>query len=439
MQPVRFRWAGVAVLLFVLLLLAVGPLPAAPGLTIVGQAPADLAQARPADLRAGAAVADMTPPQSMWTVRMIGWDDPNQLPTGVHDPLLAKVLVLDNGQVRLALVTIDLLMVSMELRREVVARLPAAAGISPDRLLICASHTHSAPGGLLSSDLGQQLLGTYQPAMVGYMAAKIAGAVGAAAAGLAPAKVGWASGQVADIAFNRRSWAGNTLVNSTVATLRVDTAAGKPLAVLVNIGVHPVYVGEENRLLSADFVGYLVRQVERTRGGVAMFANDGQGDQDPKLGTNGKMGAAPGYAYAKRFGERLGREAARIAGGAVMRRQVALGSILGSFETPPPTLPIGPTELPLMAFRVGDVLLLGIPGEPTAELALEMRRQAYALGFRMPLVLGLANDMVAYILQKPDFEKGGYEAETSFYGPDLGPLLVRATGRLAAALHPVAD
>ena len=37
---------------------------------------------------------------------------------------------------------------------------------------------------------------------------------------------------------------------------------------------------------------------------------------------------------------------------------------------------------------------------------------------------GLADEWISYMLSKEEYEKGGYEASVSFYGPTLGPLVV---------------
>jgi hypothetical protein len=78
----------------------------------------------------------------------------------------------------------------------------------------------------------------------------------------------------------------------------------------------------------------------------------------------------------------------------------------------------------LQAVRVGDGVFMAVPGEAIAELGLQMRANASALGAKYPLVIGLANNYVGYILSHKQYNLGGYESGTSFYGPQLGPILV---------------
>ncbi|UCH34252.1 MAG: neutral/alkaline non-lysosomal ceramidase N-terminal domain-containing protein, partial [Armatimonadota bacterium] len=274
---------------------------AAPDITITGVAPADLGAAADGDLRAGAAAVEITPPQSTWDVMMAGYFNPEQTPTGVHDPLYAKALVLDNGAVRLCIVTTDLLSIPVNLRNAALAKLSPAAGLAPERVLICASHTHSGPGGLTEMKFAAQFLGGYRSDLADFVATRIAGAIEAAAADLRPAKWGYASANLSGVTHNRR---GNELTDPGVAVLRIDGADDKPIALLANFGTHPVFLDDDNREFSADFVGYMLRAIESSRGGVAMFANGALGDQNPDQDDR----LPQGYPRAEAYGTRMAQE-----------------------------------------------------------------------------------------------------------------------------------
>ncbi len=98
---------------------------------------------------AGLALADMT----AWEPGLLtlGWGDLRGGIDGVDVPLQARALVLQRGEERLALVTVDLCFVTELLRDEVLERLAArpALGITPRALLLTATHTHAGPSGLL--------------------------------------------------------------------------------------------------------------------------------------------------------------------------------------------------------------------------------------------------------------------------------------------------
>ena len=76
--------------------------------------------------------------------------------------------------------------------------------------------------------------------------------------------------------------------------------------------------------------------------------------------------------------------------------------------------------------RVGDLLLVGMPCEPTAELGLQVKAMARKAGYANTAVVALTNDWLGYALMPEQYRKGNYEAMMSFYGDQLGPTLLQA-------------
>lgn len=216
-----------------------------------------------AALRAGAARIDYTP---------------HELPgnfTGVLDPIFVRTLVLDNGSTRAALVAIDAGAIPGDLYAKVSARAAAELRIPASQLLISASHTHSVPFRL---DLGVE--------------ETILRGLRDSVARLEPARVAWGSG-VSYINVNRdridpktqRWWEGPNYdgpSDKTVAVLRVETAAGTPIAVYYNYAVHGVITGTLD-MISGDIPGAASRYVEESLGGnaVALWTSGAAGDQNP--------------------------------------------------------------------------------------------------------------------------------------------------------------
>src|SRR5689334_1667981 len=114
-------------------------------------------------LKAGAARVTITPPNgfpfSAWGLR-------TGVAVGVHDPLLAQATVLDDGERQLAIVTVDLCNTSRSFTDDVRVRVQALTGISPEAVLINASHTHSGPPGVPARS--GILLGGSPPGYEGY-------------------------------------------------------------------------------------------------------------------------------------------------------------------------------------------------------------------------------------------------------------------------------
>src|SRR5262245_40373990 len=95
-----------------------------------------------AELQAGLARIDITPTQP---VMLAGYASRKELSRQVHDPLFARAIAFDQDHRRLVLVAVDNCgfynATAEPLRRAVIA----ASGLNPSELLLCATHTHSAP------------------------------------------------------------------------------------------------------------------------------------------------------------------------------------------------------------------------------------------------------------------------------------------------------
>jgi len=66
----------------------------------------------------------------------------------------------------------------------------------------------------------------------------------------------------------------------------------------------------------------------------------------------------------------------------------------------------------LQAMRVGDVAIVGVPGELFTSLGLEIKRRS---PFRYTYVAGAANDYIGYIPDERAYELGGYQVWTGFH------------------------
>jgi ribosomal protein S18 acetylase RimI-like enzyme len=80
----------------------------------------------------------------------------------------------------------------------------------------------------------------------------------------------------------------------------------------------------------------------------------------------------------------------------------------------------------LQVIRLGSVAIVGVPGEMFGALGLDIRRRS---PFRNTIVIGLANDEVGYIPNRPAYDDGGYQLWVgghSVLAPGTGEAMVEA-------------
>jgi neutral ceramidase len=150
--------------------------------------PADDAADR--GFEAGIGSADITPPPE---VGLAGNGIEGRRATGYRLRLYARALVLrDSEGGRLAVVGVDLPLMSPLLQRLVAERTMSRTRIGADRLLMAATHTHGGPGNFLAEQSyngNASSVAGYDPALLEFLVARISAAVLEAADHMRPAQL----------------------------------------------------------------------------------------------------------------------------------------------------------------------------------------------------------------------------------------------------------
>ena len=337
----------------------------------------------PGPFRAGAASADITPPigtpMFAYTARsglanpegalqIIGDPDENLyaktfVPSeGIHTRVRARALVIVQGGRKFALVQADLGGLPYALTQEVLRRV-ADIGITGERLLLAATHTHSSTGPIWPADSsGYALLGgdAFDPRAFDLTAQGIAEAIRAADSHVEPARLGSAVIELRGASRNRafdafrrnpeapaaEADARRKSIEPDLTVIRVDAADGRPIAAWSNFAVHPTSFGDENLLFSGDNVATAERVAERSiaaaassaghapsadRPPVNIWTNSHEGDVSPdggpdRDGTEALQYVPNSFASANLAGSRIGEGVLRgwRAAGGSMKGEVAL-------------------------------------------------------------------------------------------------------------------
>ena len=399
-------------------------------------------------LKAGVGVAVITPPVG---IEMGAWTLRRGLCQGVHDAMLARALVLDDGTTAAAIVSLDVVAISSELTEQVRELVAAQTDIPRTNILLNCSHTHTTPHtGVVSANRGQLSAGhrAYLKVFPHY----VSGAIIEAWHSRQDAAIGAALTEAPGLTVNRRDPA--LPVDPTLGVIRVDGKDGQPLACLVNYACHGTAVGAHYLKWTADFAGYLARTVEGALPGTTcLFLQGAEGDihpwdwyfgnPEPRFGDTYKAAELLGKAIA---GPAVGLyqqiETAGVADIKVVTQTVALPprpirwtaeeaeAFLATVEATvepydSPVIPDGcpgcmsaqrfpgpyrlrgaqheaqfardyPSgiEVELTVFRINDVVLAANSGELFSELGRRIRQGS---PFENTFVLSATNGRVAYI------------------------------------------
>ena len=204
--------------------------------------------------RSGAAVVPFPVPAG---TPLAGYADRTGPASGTLDELTVGALVLANGERRLALVAADVIAVDAALVDD-VAR---AIGLDRAEVLVCPSHTHSGPAGIVPR-LHPAEPGATDATLRRRFVATCAEAIASALAGLTPVEVVAGVARTVGIAANRHDPADP--VDPRLSVLAARRADGSLGAVVVHFACHPTVLPAENHLVSADVPGALRRAVRRS-------------------------------------------------------------------------------------------------------------------------------------------------------------------------------
>ncbi len=429
------------------------------------------------DFKAGAAAVDITPKE--FPVIVNGGFIEKQA-TKAFDPLHARAIVLDDGKTRLAICVVDTCMMTRELidsAKEIAHR---ETGIPTDRMLVSATHTHSAPSAMAC--LGTRLDKNY----AAFLPGKIAEAIAGAAKNLAPARVGWAVVPAWEYT-NCRRWIrrpdkvltdpfgvvsaranmhpGNLNpdaigpsgpIDPDVSLLSVQTRDGRPLALLANFSMH--YFGAS--ALSADYFGIFSNGIGKLIGAgkpsVGIMSQGTSGDSQWRdYADRAQTITAEQYAgglmklVADAYRKIEHRDSVPLAmaeSKLTLRRRVAdaawlewarkiagpMGDRVAANQTEVYAreqllIAAEPErELKLQALRIGDLGITAIPDEVYAITGLKLKAQS---PLRPTMNIELANGSEGYIPPPEQHKLGGYTtwaARTAGLVPEAEPRIVEA-------------
>jgi len=411
--------------------------------------------------RAASSTVDITPPLGTC---LAGYFVERKA-DGILDPLKARALVCELGDSKIALISCDLIGLPALLVAEIRRAINRAVGIPETNILIACTHTHLGPCPPRhytddTTDMSRELYpGEIDEDYWTKFPELAAGAVIDAHRKLSSeTAMGYAVGSETSISFNRRFHMrdGKVVTNPGLRNPDIVRPAGPidpdvavlkfidPPVILVNFACHLDVVG--GKKISADYPTHMISHIRKVLGEETsvIFFNGCCGDLNHVNVKATKR--QKGYEHARFMGKRLAAEVLRVEKQIEPRPVEKLGVVSETLKIPKrkvkkedldaarKLLESGVTvrgscanlsgtafalatvalarskqetfDVEVQAMRIGDVGIVGLPGEIFVEIGLEIKKNS---PFTPTLVFELANGSFGYIPTPKAFGEGGYE------------------------------
>jgi len=325
---------------------------------------------------------------------------------------------------KLAIVSLDILEVPASLEAVVARKLGSDLSV-----WLCATHTHSGPGGYDPARLAQWAgARRFEPGVFAALADAATAAVSAAAWNARPARARWGR---ADNPELKRGRSPGSTPDSTLWALAIDGEEGDRIVTLVAFGAHPTLVPRSAAQLSPDWPGAAASDLERT-GGVGIVLQAIGGDSS----------AAAGEPSARRrddYGEKVSAAAARALASASLVSPTAetIGeakalltwdpSVLTHVRLPGTKAKVATT---VRVAAVGDQWLVCLPGEVTGAAWMDLVQADPRLRRALPITL--CGDELSYV-ESPRLIRDGLGERLVLY-PDAVTGLGKGLRNLLEAL-----
>ncbi len=336
---------------------------------------------------------------------------------GVHDQIYARSFAVEGNGGGLIMSIVDLPGMGNQITREVRKQVAAKTGLDEAQILVSTTHSHSAPDlmglwGGVSGGYREFLVTTLTNSMTAAWTERTPGTL-RVATDKAPAN-------------NRRGWG---FTDDDMTVLDAFDLEQQRIGTVVVFAAHPVVLGEDNKLISCDYPGYFVKDLEASLGAPVALFNGTLGDATPKV-PDGDY--ADDFARAEAYGQLLASVAVELTtlttevepelefshaewvqtvDNVLFKAAALLGILLFDFEMDGLDQKV---TTQTTYFRFGRTVQgVSIPGEPLTRLGLAIKEQMQA---PHKLVLGNTGDALGYFVPSDEWQTGknnNYEESVS--------------------------
>jgi hypothetical protein len=352
---------------------------------------------------------------------------------GVHDSLFARAIFLDDGNTCAVMVSMDLLSILKSSVIKIKKMIKEYCEISEQNIILHTTHQHSGPYPYKYKD------GIRNNAYWTVTEQQIAGAAYMAKSNIKDFFIGAGKSSL-EYSLNRRilqedgkvlylsnhpGLKPNQIVDNEIGVISFRKLDNRPLVTLINYSCHPLTVGFVPGVISADYPGETVKQVEKRLFGSAIFTNGACANIHPRKHCEG-------IEAMKDFGCALADKILDIMPFIEVDMSENLKIICDKI-----TLDLIPEKMDenedIREFRKGntidfeisiialnDIAFVAIPGEYFVEFQLEIKKKS---SFKHTYLLTNSNGYFSYIPDSKAYDQGGYEVNATKFQKGSGELI----------------
>lgn len=410
-------------------------------------------------LEIGFGKVDITPPVG---IGLAGYAVRTGHSQAIGERLYSRALTIKSTDNVVSIVANDLLCIPSFLTEQVRGIIEREVGILGENVMLSATHTHAGPLLEHMSMVEEEIVDN--PWIHTVLPQGIAQAVHMAYANMQPATIGAGIARVSGLTYNRRlkrndgkvemmyelprqraaesmCGLGFTFSDPALVVLSAFDVDRRLIGLTVNYACHPVCNDFDAQSISSDFSGVLARRLEAAIAGICLYVSAPCAEIVPAVRNSAFMAAVlgdevllmcekleacqglpvwsrsrkiklplkkfPPVVEARRdFEEKM---AAGSADRFLARRTLLYAEQYRGVEY---------LETEVQAIRAGEVLFVGLPGEISVEIGVEIRNNLKMTGLTKVFLVSLANAWTGELMKDKAYVEGGAEVEkTTRLGP----------------------
>lgn len=362
----------------------------------------------------------------------------------VTDSLYVKTVVISNGIMEVAIISVDLLMFPREVKIALYDRL-LAHGFNQEAIYLTATHTHNGFGNWETSPAGRLIFGNYDAANTNYLTDQIVESVLEARQSKLPVQVGFKRIDTDGMVYNRLAEKDGK-VDPFLRVIYMKNSENQ-IGLITSYSGHAVNLDADIWTLSRDYPGVLTDQLEGTADiEFAMFCAGMVGSHNINLTTpkSPERIEKAGLALSQRILQSLT--------GVIYENSSSELSILDLEVDMAPSqlrltnslrirdwffsLMMGRLKANIKLIELGDILLIGMPCDYSGELSVnnQLDEMARSLGKKL-FITSFNGNYVGYITEDQHYYSCTHDEvmALNWVGPNKGRYFTEIIKKLISA------